>query len=269
MYIASSDAGMLWVPDDVWYSFYNSPYVGHRNGTAVDVYYSHSMLFPCEEGRVREIRKVKTPMHIPFNEDYLIIVEMRNACLKILHVEPHVTVGEKLNRGDEVGILIPSGYFMPWSDKHAHIEFRRCEDARRARGGMPLRPIYNAKIPGTTDGEFVVVEKKEHYYWIKPLRAKFIGMSPVSNGKCSLEGGIPHYGMGAIIGGCTDFKFSGMRIEARNKNDSGVFLFNPNFTLYGNEKKIKGIGIFSNRNTIKMIGGDFEEGDTVLLKIKK
>ncbi len=265
MYIAEVESIKIWVPDDVWYTFYNSPYIGHREGTAVDVYYPHGMLFPCEEGRVREIRKVKTPRHIPFSEDYLVIVEMQDTCLKILHVKPNVSIGEKLHEGDEVGVMILSGYFMPWSDRHAHIEFRRCEDARRARGGMPLRPIYHARVRGTTKGEFVVVEKKEHYYWLRPYNTKLTGMTPITNGKCSLEGGIPHYRIGAMLGECGGFEFLRMPIKSEKSVHHNASLFTPRFSLLANEQLIMGIGVFSKREEIKMIGGEFDVGDTIML----
>lgn len=49
------------VPDNVWYSFFNSPYPGHKLSTAVDVYYCEKTFFPFEEGMVEEDQRGLEP----------------------------------------------------------------------------------------------------------------------------------------------------------------------------------------------------------------
>lgn len=124
------------VPKEVWYSFFNSPYIGHRLGTAIDVYYSERALFPFEEGKIKEVKKIRTPRYVPVDVDYLTIVEVKDFCLKILHVKTSVKVGEQLYLGDEIGEMIVSGFFSPWSDNHTHFELRDCNDRYRARGAF-------------------------------------------------------------------------------------------------------------------------------------
>ena len=33
---------VLWAPSDAYFSYYNSPYIGHENGAAVDIYPAHA-----------------------------------------------------------------------------------------------------------------------------------------------------------------------------------------------------------------------------------
>jgi len=105
------------VPENVWYSFFNSPYTVHREGAALDIYYPGMALFPFENGRVVEIRELQS-------HDHLIIFEVNDYCLKMLHVKPDIEVGERVYAGDEIGTLQQSPYFKPWSDRHAHIDGR-------------------------------------------------------------------------------------------------------------------------------------------------
>ncbi|WP_457754004.1 hypothetical protein [Thermococcus sp.] len=59
------------IPKNAWFSFFNSPYPAHKFGTAIDVYFPKKALFPFEEGKVLEIKKVRTPRYVPVGEDYL------------------------------------------------------------------------------------------------------------------------------------------------------------------------------------------------------
>ncbi len=164
MKIAHYEELYIDIPRDAWYSFFNSPYVGHRSGAAVDVYFSFLPLFPMESGKVVEIRRVRAPKNLPMEEDYVIAIQVsEEICLKVLHVRPSIRVGEKLALGDPLGKMHLSGFFMPWSSKHAHFELRSCKDRIRARGGFPLTPIIEERVPVASGAEFIVKEKHEHF----------------------------------------------------------------------------------------------------------
>ncbi len=252
--IAKSGEFNLFVPDNAWYSFFNSPYVGHLLGTAVDIYFPDEVIFPMERGVVEKIRKVKPPQKYVKGEDYLIAIRLNSSlCMKILHVKPEVEVGDKLQMGDEIGNMITSGFFMPWSSKHAHIEIRKCNDYLRARGGLELEPVVYRAVPSTTTNEFRIVEREKYFCWALPLRTSGYALTPLSPDGNPVEGGLPHYGYGAVFSPVRAVEIFGQiaRVEKRF-GFGGLFRFS--FQLYANGKKIKGIGVYCNQPRIKIIG---------------
>ncbi len=265
MKIAMHGDTILDVPTDSWYSFYNSPYVGHRAGTAVDVYFSSSPLMPVEEGKVIEIRRVRPPQHVKGEIDFVIVMEVGGICLKILHVAPSIKVGERLVLGDEIGTQIISGFFMPWSTKHAHFELRPCNDRIRARGAYPLIPVLYDNVPATCNSEFEVVQKEEHFYWLKPARTNEMAMTPLLSGSLAVEGGIPHYGLVAAFGDVSELRLFGARTH-RTDFKSGVSIFPAKFSVLADGQRVRGIGIYCNQPRIKLLGGEFEVGDVVKIE---
>ncbi|USS39813.1 hypothetical protein NF865_05360 [Thermococcus aggregans] len=252
----------LWLEiPDVRYSFFDTPYAPHKLGTAVDVYFDEKAIFPFEEGKLVEIRRIRTPRHIPVSDDYLLIFEVGDVCLKVLHVEPELKVGEKVSLGDEIGSLRLSGFFSPWSDKHAHFELRRCEDRYRARGGLTIFPEVKPLVPVVGGREFEVIEKTS-YLWLKPLKTKGKGMTPFGN----IEGGLPHYRYGAIFDGKVAELF-GKTFRPDELLPNGVGIFKANFGVFANGIKVKGVGVYCNEERVKLIGGDFEVGDVVEIEV--
>jgi len=264
--IAKFEDTYLYAPKKSYYSFFNSPYIGHRSATAVDVYSSTPML-PIEEGKVKEIRKVNPPRHIDADLDYLIIIQFYDLCLKVLHVRPDVKIGEKLYLGDSLGQHIRSGFFRKWSDNHAHYELRKCNDAYRARGAYPLKPIIIKDIPVSLNNEFIVMEKKEEYLWLKSIKKSRKGMTPLGGSSYWIEGGIPHYGYGAIFGKFEKLSFWGLELSPQ-KIYEDIALFSTNFKIKANGKEVKGIGVYCRNPRIKLIGGNFDVGERIRLKIE-
>jgi len=255
------------IPKDTRYSFFNSPYPPHRLGTAVDVYFREKALFPFEEGVVEEIKKIRTPQYVPIREDYLIIFKVQSFCLKVLHVKPNVEVNEKIHLGDEFGELVVSGFFRPWSDKHAHFELRECIDRYRARGGLPVKPELLKLVSVAKGNRFEVVEKKENYYWLKPLRRAGKSLTPLTFQNAPLEGGLPHYHYGAVFESFDKVEIFGKEICIEERLPSGVGIFNADFEIFVDGQKVKGIGLYCNEERIKLIGGEFREGDIVEITI--
>ncbi|USH00071.1 hypothetical protein K1720_00865 [Thermococcus argininiproducens] len=254
--------GLSFEIPNVRYSFFDTPYIPHKLGTAVDVYFEEKALFPLEEGRLVEIKKIRTPRHIPVGEDYLLIFEVENFCLKVLHVNPNVKLGEKVFLGDEIGELRLSGFFSPWSDKHVHFEFRSCQDRYRARGGIMIFPKIRRLVPMVKGKEFKVIEKREHYVWLKPLRRGRKKMTPFGD----IEGGMPHYHYGAIFGDL-EGDFLGKKVRANILLENDVGIFTTDFRVFANEREIKGIGVYCNEDRVKLIGGELDVGDLVKLEV--
>ena len=254
------------IPKEAWFSFFNTPYPAHKFGTAIDVYFPEKALFPFEEGKLLEIRKVRTQRYVPVREDYLMIFQVEEFCLKVLHVKPSIKVGEKVYLGDEIGELVVSGFFRPWSDKHAHFELRDCKDRYRARGAFLMYPKIPKLVPTIKGNEFEVVEKAEHYYWLRPLRRGEKNLTPLSFDGTPIEGGLPHYHYGAIFGKLREVEIFEAKFSVSQELPNGVGIFNADFQIFANGQKVRGIGIYCNQERIKLIGGEFEIGDIVEIR---
>ena len=148
-------------------------------------------------------------------------IENPDRMIKILHVEPRVEVREVLEPGQELGVLLRSGYFDFWTDPHIHIEIRDHYDPLRARGGFKIRrlmKVNETKPLEKLKGE--VVEIKPEYSLISLSNASGQGMlADVSGHIGLLDAGIPHYGLIGVhtngeppIGG--DIKLCGKIIGA-------------------------------------------------------
>lgn len=263
MEIAEINGFGFQIPENVKYSFFNSPYPPHRLGTGIDVYFEGKALFPFEEGTVEEIKMIRTPRYVPVRRDYLIIFKVQGFCLKVLHVNPSIKKGERIQFGDEFGELVVSGFFRPWSDRHAHFELRKCYDRYRARGGLLVKPELLKLVPVAGGNRFEVVERKENYCWLKPVKSGGRSLTPLTFQDAPLEGGLPHYHYGAVFGSFDEIEIMGVKIPVREMLPSGAGIFDTNFKVLANGREVRGIGVYCNERRIKLIGGEFEEGDVV------
>ncbi len=203
--VASSEGVGIYCPSDGRISFFNSPYPAHHDYTAIDLYPRRL----CGEtapspvrGEVIKIRRVVCPIGRFFKGssfDYVILIkslENPDRLIKILHVAPSVKVEEVVELGQDLGVLLRSGYFNFWTEPHIHVEVRSLSDPLRARGGLKIErltkieetePLRNIK--GT------VVEVKPEYFLIS-LDEAFNNGIPADAGvyKGILDAGLPHYG---------------------------------------------------------------------------
>ncbi|RLF98479.1 MAG: hypothetical protein DRN49_05815, partial [Thaumarchaeota archaeon] len=52
------------VPEDSYFSFFNSPYPAHRLVSAIDIYFqSHEALLPVDEGLIVDIDEFECPRY--------------------------------------------------------------------------------------------------------------------------------------------------------------------------------------------------------------
>lgn len=253
------------IPYEIYYSFFDSPYTPHRNGAAVDIYFEEEAFFPLEEGVVREIKKINTPNGIM---DFLVLIETEGLILKVLHVKPSVGEGDKLFHGDVFGEIINSGFLSPWSDRHAHFELRNPSDPYRARGGLTLKPIIQHLVPIAIGNQFIVVEKQERYVWMKPLKHRGKGLTPIVFNDKPIEGGIPHYSYGAIFGDIKEIELIDAKIHSSDRLSNNIKVFDTrNLNIYANGEEITGIGIYCNQPLLKLINENFEEDDIIEINI--
>jgi hypothetical protein len=170
--IASHAAIEIYAPDKSRFSFLKSPYAAHKTNSAVDIYdgsFGGSAVSPVD-GKIIDIRSYDTPT--PFknkdSKEYLIAIEQEDHVIKILHIKPDVSIGEKISRGDRIGTFIKNGYFIFWNDPVMHVEVRKPHDYLRASNNLNLIPAIDWNrvsdpIPEVMDFECRVEDINEHY----------------------------------------------------------------------------------------------------------
>lgn len=196
------------------YSLYNSPYPAHDRGTAIDLY-PPGQRNPTGEtttridvpspvgGEVLEARAVHAPTRTYAEDrDYLLLVDTGEHVARLLHVEPSVSVGTEITRGDHLGRPVRSGYFAPWVGRHLHLEFRSPDaDPYRASGSEPIDPAVTVE-PVPWDGSGTVVAVGGTYVQLDTPRhpapgPQFAAMA--SDGGRPLDGGLVHYPGGGLM----------------------------------------------------------------------
>ena len=196
------------------FSLYNSPYPAHDEGCAIDLYpgtlrNGRTSAAPSPvSGTVRETRAVTAPPK-PYapEHDYLILVDcdgpgkLEGLTARILHVEPAVEAGDRVERGDSLGELVRAGFFAPWVDNHLHVGLRRPDqNLHRASGSLPLEVGVGLR-PLEWDGTGTVVSTGETYAVLDapthPVPGEaFVGVRADKGG--ILDGGLPHYDGGGV-----------------------------------------------------------------------
>jgi hypothetical protein len=203
---ASSEGVDVYCPKNGRCSFFNSPYPMHRSFAGVDIYperpFGYAAPSPVK-GEVVKVRLLKCPPAKDFeglDHDYLILLrslENLRRWVKLLHVKPSVEAGDVVQPGEDLGVLLRSGFFDLWTDPHIHVEVRSPIDPYRAMGGFKFeRRIEVDESEAIEELSGVVVESKLEYSLIS-LNKKFKSGIPVElDGQVGLlDAGIPHYKM--------------------------------------------------------------------------
>lgn len=208
--VAVSDNVRIYCPENGRFSFFNSPYTAHHSFSAIDIYPSGRFGYVAPSpvsGVIVGIRRVECPSGRGFESsqhDCVIIVrssENPKRLIKILHVDPIVNVGDRIEPGDDLGWLIRSGFFDFWTDPHIHIEVRRPSDPIRARGGLQVERLMDLHDHGDSQDEMkgVIIECKPEYSLVDVYGGLKFGLHVEVNGQLGiLDGGIPHYGLFGI-----------------------------------------------------------------------
>lgn len=195
------------------FSVYNSPYVAHDDGSAIDLYPDsgepRTPLAPSPvAGEVVETRAVTAPSK-PYAvaHDHLIVVDTGDYLARMLHVAPSVEPGDTVSVGDSLGELIRSGFFAPWVANHIHLGFReRGTNPVRASGSLPFDVPVETE-PLAWDGTGRVVETGETFVVLdSPTHPapgeRFAGIEAVvgeDGTRVVVDGGLPHYEGGGVF----------------------------------------------------------------------
>ncbi|WP_247003803.1 hypothetical protein [Halosolutus gelatinilyticus] len=210
------------------FSLYNSPYRAHDEGRAIDLYPGtlrdgRTSAAPSPvSGTVIETRTVRAPPK-PYapEHDHLILLEcdgpgdVAGMTARVLHVEPSVDAGDRVDRGDSLGALVRAGFFAPWVDNHLHVGFRAPDrDPYRASGSLPIDLGIDVR-PLAWNGTGTVVETGDTYAVLDaPAHPDpdetFVGVRADVGAPSGeerrfdaggvLDGGLPHYDGGGLLG---------------------------------------------------------------------
>ncbi|MFW9850762.1 MAG: hypothetical protein ACFFF4_16670, partial [Candidatus Thorarchaeota archaeon] len=130
------------IPDDASLSFHNSPYIGHRNQSSVDIYPAHEdwsgSAFSPVDGKVVRTQQIKMgkPRRFKTEEfDHAIgiqPIDNEESIVRILHCRPTIQTGDTISMGEEIGSLLRSRYFNFWTSPHYHVEVLNSQDFRRS-----------------------------------------------------------------------------------------------------------------------------------------
>ncbi|WP_254864863.1 hypothetical protein [Halovivax gelatinilyticus] len=278
------------------FSLYNSPYLAHDEGCAVDLYPTGSDPHEGLDARapspvggvVRETRTVRAPPK-PYapEHDYLVLVDVDEPAsaaglvARILHVDPGVEPGDRVAIGDDLGRLVRAGFFAPWVGTHLHVGFRRPEqNHRRASGSLPIDVAVDVR-PLTWDGEGTVVAAGETYAIldapVNPNPGEWAAIASDSGG--ILDGGLPHYETGGVLGVETATPDGSRERTIRLAGDpigtaTGRTIDWAGATVLANGEPVTGLSLFCGRDAgfgAKVICPDrrFEVGEPVAISIER
>lgn len=205
------------------FSLYNSPYPAHDAGCAIDLYPGGSdpdTALATEApapvgGIVRETRTVQAPPK-PYapEHDHLVLIDVEEPAsaaglvARVMHVDPRVEAGERVAIGDDLGRLVRAGFFAPWVGTHLHVGFREPDQhLHRATGSLPIHLAVDVR-PLAWDGTGTVVATGDTYAILDaPAHpnpgAEWVGVAADCGGV--LDGGLPHYETGGILGGAASW----------------------------------------------------------------
>ena len=270
------------------FSLYNSPYVAHERGRAIDLYPDPG-LGPATEGepsiapspvagRVLDTRTVRAPPKSHAEaDDHLVLVDTGEHVARLLHVEPRVERGDSIGIGDPLGRLVRAGFFAPWVDNHVHLEFRSPDaNPYRASGSLPIG--VDVPIAGLDwDGTGTVVDAGETYAVLDapshPVPGeRFVGIA--ADGRGVLDGGLVHYAGGGVLatgGGEGDDPISLLSCRVGHATAQDV-TWEP-LDVLANGERITGLSLFCGREAdfgTKLVCPDaeFAHGEQVTVEFR-
>ncbi len=202
--VASSSGVTISCPVDGMFSFYNSPYPAHRQSSGVDVYPDTGFggMAPSPvSGEVTLIRRVRSPRGRNYEaSEYDVVTLLRSRespdkVVKLLHVDPTLSVGDEVRAGEELGRLLRSGYYGFATSPHVHVEVREPSDPLRAQGGHRMERLIDVGQVEPLEELRGVVTLCSPEFTLMRLNTPSYGL-PADVGGVSgvLDGGIPYYG---------------------------------------------------------------------------
>ncbi|MGY5864411.1 MAG: hypothetical protein RTV41_07385 [Candidatus Thorarchaeota archaeon] len=257
-------------PDDSYFSFYNSPYISHGQGSSVDIYpyhqsWSDDVVSPVS-GRVVKIKKMQMgrPREFP-TEDYDFGIgiqpeQSQSDIVRILHCGPIVNIGDQVEVGEKLGVTLRSRFFNYWTGPHYHVEVMAADSFERSSKSYPFDQILKFSsekgLKPTTEIVFEIGEVTRDYVKGFPQGIEqasisdLVGLAAMDKDGIVLgilDGGLSHYKQGGVVGGSNievtkQIFFAGTPVGS--VTDSNRFLRGPTITSYLEGHQLRGISCF-------------------------
>ncbi|MFW9808555.1 MAG: hypothetical protein ACFFE6_04150 [Candidatus Thorarchaeota archaeon] len=275
MRIIGSAVGIrIHAPEDAYFSYFNSPYIGHDIGSAIDIYPRHQKwngdIVSPVSGKIVRIKKMRMgkPRQFPTDEfDYgigIIPEESESDIVRIMHCKPSVLEGESIGLGDQIGTAIRSRYFNYWTGPHYHVEILPQNAFLRSSNSHPLYVDYKIEsrksrrtsemieflISSVTDDNIIGYAESLDHSTVGDL----VGLSAATKKERIsgiLDGGLSHYRIGGVIG-ASDLKkndqvylsdsCAGIVREA--KSGASLFTRGPSIMSYLDNIELRGLSCF-------------------------
>lgn len=280
------------------FSRFNSPYPAHDFGRAVDLYPASNAGLSPVAGEVLGTRTVRCPpREYAAAADHLILVAVDDGArlnspvdtasqptlvARILHVDPVVSAGDRVEIGEPLGPMVRSGFFGRWVDNHVHLDFRTADqNLYRAGGSLPLS-VDVAVASLRWDGTGTVVETgPTHVRLDSPTHPTPGGEFAAIATDCGapLDGGFAHYG-GGVFGptrqrgteaSTTTLSFLGEQIGTATVGATATTVEWDPIDLRVDGERITGLSLFAAREDAgaKLVALDhgFAVGDEVTLTV--
>ena len=275
MRIVGVAAGItIHAPFDAYFSYFNSPYIGHSLGTAIDIYPKHQewggpVLSPVS-GKVVKIRKLRMGKRKPFptdDFDYGIAIfpeNTRQDIVRVMHCKPTIQEGENVDLGDQIGCAIRSRYFNYWTGPHYHVEIIPQDSFSRSTKSYPLdipmnqEQEHNGEIQSCM--EFLITEVSDDCAkGYSPGSSctslgDIIGLSAHDETGSALgiiDGGISHYQHGGVIGSHNSKEGDLVYIQGlpvggiiSRRTGASYFQRGPSIAAYYNGLELRGLSCF-------------------------
>ncbi len=275
MRVVGSAVGIdIHAPKDAYFSYFNSPYIGHDIGSAIDIYPRHQewngdIVSPVS-GKVTKIRRMRMgkPKQFPTEDfDYgigIIPEESDAEMVRIMHCKPSVAEGQYIRIGDPIGTAIRSRYFNYWTGPHYHVEILPLNSFLRSSMSFPLELTYkfeSKKSPKTPERiEFIVrsVTEDNIVGYAEGLGhtsiGDLVGLSAITGNQMTtgiLDGGFSHYRIGGVIGSSVLKKNdrvylndSSVGIVYQTKSGASLFRRGPSIRSYLDDTELRGLSCF-------------------------
>ncbi|ACV46340.1 MULTISPECIES: hypothetical protein [Halomicrobium] len=265
------------------FSLYNSPFVAHDDGRAIDLYPSGAVAPSPVAGTVVETKQVRAPPQ-PYaaEHDYLLLIDTGEWMARLLHVEPSVVPGDEVGVGDPLGETVRAGFFAPWVPDHVHLEYRDHEtNPYRADGSEPLAVAVDVE-PLPWDGTGTVVDTGATWARLDaPAHPapgeRFVGLAnggPDDGRGGVVDGGLAHYDAGGLLGHSPSDATERAVVVAGAPvgTATGRTVAWDDVTVLANGDPITGLALFCARDRfgVKLVGDgvDFQEGEDVTVECR-
>jgi hypothetical protein len=257
-------------PDDSYFSFYNSPYISHGQGSSVDIYPFHQnwsdIVVSPVTGKVVKIKKMKMgrPREFPTDDhDFGIGIQPEYSdtdIVRILHCKPSVSVGGSIEIGEVIGETLRSRFFNYWTGPHYHVEVMALDSFERSSQSYPFKQLFqfhqSKGVKQSAKIEFEISQVTEDFVKGFPRNVEhaslsgLIGLAAKNQDYVNLgilDGGLSHYERGGVVGGI-DIELNTLVYLARHPvgtiTDSNQFLRGPSITSTLDGYNLRGLSCF-------------------------